>query len=72
MFFGRLKIRLTLRTSPTSSIALVAGGAFSPEFTEGLRQVLIAKEAWLDAAKENGKAIPRPRYRPAIYQAANS
>jgi predicted RNase H-like HicB family nuclease len=36
-----------------------------------LRQVLIAKEAWLEAAKENGKPIPRPRYRPAIYQAAS-
>ena len=37
-----------------------------------LSQVLIAKEAWLVAARENGKPIPRPRYRPAIYQAANS
>ncbi len=37
-----------------------------------LSQVLIAKEAWLEAAKENGKPIPRPRYRPALYQAATS
>ena len=35
-----------------------------------LSQVLIAKEAWLEAAKENGKPIPRPRYRPALYQVA--
>ena len=37
-----------------------------------LSQVLIAKEAWLEAARENGKPIPRPRYRPALYQAATS
>jgi predicted RNase H-like HicB family nuclease len=37
-----------------------------------LRQVLIAKKAWLETARENGKPIPRPRYRPAIYQAATS
>jgi len=34
-----------------------------------LREVLVAKDAWLEAAKANGKPIPRPRYRPAIYQA---
>ena len=27
-----------------------------------------AKEAWLLAAREAGKPIPPPRYRPAIYQ----
>jgi hypothetical protein len=26
-----------------------------------------AKEAWLAAARDAGKAIPEPRYRPAIY-----
>lgn len=36
---------------------------------EALAQVLIAKEAWLEAARENGRFIPQPRYRPAIYQA---
>lgn len=35
---------------------------------EALSQALIAKEAWLDAAKQEGKGIPKPRYRPAIYQ----
>jgi predicted RNase H-like HicB family nuclease len=29
-----------------------------------------AKAAWLDAARSSGKPIPRPRYRPAIYQVA--
>ena len=27
-----------------------------------------AKEAWLAAAREAGKPIPPPRYRPVIYQ----
>jgi predicted RNase H-like HicB family nuclease len=27
-----------------------------------------ARAAWLEAARNAGKAIPRPRYRPAIYQ----
>lgn len=35
---------------------------------EALREVLVAKAAWLEAARENGRAIPQPRYRPAIYQ----
>lgn len=35
---------------------------------EALKEVLIAKEAWLEAARENGRSIPAPRYRPAIYQ----
>jgi predicted RNase H-like HicB family nuclease len=36
---------------------------------EALREVLRAKAAWLKAAKANGKAVPRPMYRTAIYQA---
>ena len=28
----------------------------------------IAKDAWLKAAKDRGKRIPKPKYRPAIYQ----
>ena len=35
---------------------------------EALREVLVAKEAWLEAAHANGRTIPQPRYRPAIYQ----
>jgi len=35
---------------------------------EALAEVLIAKEGWLEAARENGRPIPAPRYRPAIYQ----
>jgi predicted RNase H-like HicB family nuclease len=36
---------------------------------EALREVEQALEAWLDAAREEGKKIPEPRYRPAIYAA---
>jgi predicted RNase H-like HicB family nuclease len=43
-----------------------ASGA-TPE--EALREVLVAKALWLEAAQRNGKPIPKPRYRPAIYQA---
>jgi predicted RNase H-like HicB family nuclease len=37
---------------------------------EAVREVLIAKAAWLKVAKERGKPIPKPKYRPAIYQLA--
>jgi predicted RNase H-like HicB family nuclease len=37
---------------------------------EALQEVLIAKQAWIEAAKANGKSIPVPHYRPAIYQVA--
>jgi predicted RNase H-like HicB family nuclease len=36
---------------------------------EALRELGLAREAWLEAAREEGKPIPRPTYRPAIYQA---
>ncbi|MBD2346175.1 type II toxin-antitoxin system HicB family antitoxin [Anabaena subtropica] len=38
---------------------------------EALHEVLRAKAAWLEAAKIEGKPIPEPRYRPAIYQIAS-
>jgi len=44
-----------------------ASGA-TPE--EALREVLVAKSLWLEAAQKNGKPVPPPRYRPAIYQAS--
>jgi predicted RNase H-like HicB family nuclease len=37
----------------------------SPE--EALAEVEHAKRAWLSAAREAGKPIPEPCYRPAIY-----
>lgn len=45
--------------------------AFGKSPAEALEQVEIAKEAWLEAAKAEGKPIPQPRYRPAIYQLAS-
>ena len=44
--------------------------AFGENPKEALEQALIAKKAWLEAAKKEGKAIPKPKYRPAIYQLA--
>ncbi len=35
-----------------------------------LREVLIAKQAWLAVACEENLPIPEPKYRPAIYQVA--
>ena len=42
--------------------------AFGETPDEALRHVEVAKKAWLAAARKESKPIPRPRYRPAIYQ----
>ncbi len=42
--------------------------AFGKTPEEALMQALVAKTAWLEAAKAEGKPIPRPKYRPVIYQ----
>lgn len=42
--------------------------AFGETPEAALREVQIAKEAWLEAAKATGKVIPEPKYRPIIYQ----
>ncbi|KOR33633.1 MULTISPECIES: type II toxin-antitoxin system HicB family antitoxin [Planktothricoides] len=42
--------------------------AFGETPETALREVQIAKEAWLSAASAAGKAIPQPKYRPIIYQ----
>jgi predicted RNase H-like HicB family nuclease len=44
--------------------------AFGETPEQALHQVLIAKKAWLEAARAAGKSIPRPRYRPLIYRVA--
>jgi predicted RNase H-like HicB family nuclease len=46
---------------------LEACSAFGATAEEALAEVEKAKEAWLAAAREAGKPIPEPRYRPAIY-----
>lgn len=38
---------------------------------EALREVQVAIEAWLASAKANRRKLPKPTYRPVIYQAAS-
>jgi predicted RNase H-like HicB family nuclease len=47
---------------------LASCSAFGDSPEEALRQVEIAKEAWLAAARAEGKPVPVPRYRPVISQ----
>ena len=47
---------------------LAACSAFGRTPEEALAEVRKAKEAWLAAAREAGKPIPPPRYKPVIYQ----
>jgi predicted RNase H-like HicB family nuclease len=42
--------------------------AFGETPEEALREVQIAKEAWLEAARASGKDVPVPQLRPVIYQ----
>lgn len=49
---------------------LEACSAFGNTPEEALKEVQIAKEVWIEAARAEGKPIPRPKYRPAIYQVA--
>lgn len=49
---------------------LVMCSAFGSTPSEALAEVEHAKEAWLAVAREEGKPIPEPAYRPLIYQAA--
>ncbi len=49
---------------------LQACSAFGETPEEALREALQAKKLWLEAAKAEGKPIPSPRYRPAIYEVA--
>ena len=48
---------------------LEACSAFGNTPAEALAEVERAKSAWLAAAREHGRSIPEPRYRPVIYQA---
>ena len=44
--------------------------AFGATPEEALAEVLRAKAAWLEAARAEGKPVPPPSFRPAIYQVA--
>jgi predicted RNase H-like HicB family nuclease len=46
---------------------LDACSAFGSSPEEALAEVELAKDAWLTAARDAGRAVPKPRYRPAIY-----
>lgn len=50
---------------------LEACSAFGNSPAEALSELEIAKSAWLEAARAEGKPIPPPTFRPAIYQAAS-
>lgn len=39
---------------------------------EALREVALAKAAWLESARADHRPIPPPRYRPAVYELAAS
>ncbi len=43
--------------------------AFGDTPEQALDELNRAKKAWLQAARKAGKRIPRPRYRPMIYEA---
>ena len=49
---------------------LEACSAFGNSPEKALAEVEIAKTAWIKAARKARKPIPKPRYRPVIYQAA--
>lgn len=42
--------------------------AFGASPEEAVREIMIAKAAWLETARKRRKRIPKPTYRPAIYQ----
>ena len=39
---------------------------------EALRELAVAKQLWLDVARDEARPIPSPRYRPAMYELAGS
>jgi predicted RNase H-like HicB family nuclease len=45
--------------------------AFGKTPEEALKEVLIARASWLEAACAEGKLVPLPRYKPVIYQIAS-
>lgn len=50
---------------------LEACSAFGQTPAEALSEVETAKNAWLETAQAEGKPVPEPRYRPAIYQTSS-
>ncbi|HKP86683.1 MAG TPA: type II toxin-antitoxin system HicB family antitoxin [Blastocatellia bacterium] len=50
---------------------LEACSAFGNTPEEALNQLQIARAAWIEAARAEGKPVPEPKYRPIIYQIAS-
>lgn len=48
---------------------LDACSAFGSTPREALNELEVARAAWLEAARAEGKPIPSPSYRPVIYEA---
>jgi predicted RNase H-like HicB family nuclease len=46
---------------------LDACSAFGDAAEDALREVQVAKEAWVESARAEGKPVPQPAYRPLIY-----
>lgn len=44
--------------------------AFGETPEEALREVLLAKGAWIEAARAEGRPVPVPSFRPLIYKVA--
>ncbi len=49
---------------------LIHCSAFGNSPEEALKEVLTAKQSWIESAKANGIKIPEANYRPVIYQVA--
>jgi predicted RNase H-like HicB family nuclease len=47
---------------------LDACSAFGESPEQALAEVQIAQEAWLSAARDTGRPVPLPRYRPPVFQ----
>jgi predicted RNase H-like HicB family nuclease len=45
--------------------------AFGKTPAKALAEVEIARKLWLTTARAEGKPVPKPRYRPAIYKLAS-
>ncbi len=42
--------------------------AFGDSPEEALKELEVAKKLWLESAIQEKRSIPKPKYRPAIYQ----
>jgi predicted RNase H-like HicB family nuclease len=46
---------------------LEACSAFGESPEAAVAEVVVARDAWIEAARATGRPVPGPRYRPAIY-----